>query len=82
MPTTTVSPLNFLDWLASKSKLRSSTVRSPTPPVRSVDGDVIKFFQSSQDHYQPNHVEEDHLFQDQNFLQEDMDMAESSVQVR
>ena len=75
MPPTTVSPLNFLDWLASKSKLRTSTALPSTlntPPVRSVDGDVIKFFQSSQDH----------LYQDQNLLQEDMDTAESSVQVR
>ena len=57
-PTTTVSPLNFLDWLASKSKLKetierasSSTTRpsrEETPPVKSVDGDVMEFWESSQ----------------------------------
>ena len=83
IPTSTIPPLTLLDWLASKSKLGSSTalpstVRTPAPPVRSVDGDVWQFFQSSQ----ANRVEEDHLLQDKNFLQEDMDMAESSVQVR
>ena len=72
-PSTTVSPLNFLDWLASKSKLRetmervtSTPSRMETPPVKSVDGDVLQFWESSRDDLQ----------------QEDMDTAQSSVQVR
>ena len=83
-----MSPLNFLDWLASKSKLKSSTARPSTvktPPVRGVDveGDVIKYFQSSQEQYQDESFHQDnHLYKDQNHLQEEMDMAESSVQVR
>ena len=68
--TTTVSPLNLLDWLASKSKLKGSERSSTTvsPPVRSVDGDVLQFWQSSKEDYQVQ--------------QDDMDTAESSVQVR
>ena len=70
IPTTTVSPLNLLDWLASKSKLKGSERSSTTvsPPVRSVDGDVLQFWQSSKEDYQVQ--------------QDDMDTAESSVQVR
>ena len=81
------SPINILDWLASKSKLKQQEaggggvddgeVEAPVV-VHSVDGDVLQHWQEAHHDYvapapAPASVETD---------KEDMDMAESSLQVR
>ena len=81
------SPINILDWLASKSKLKQQEAGSggfddvdvDTPVVvHSVDGDVLQHWQEAHHDYvapapAPASVETD---------KEDIDMAESSLQVR
>ena len=79
------SPINILDWLASKSKLKQQEaggggggvddVDAPVV-VHSVDGDVLQHWQEAHRDYvapAPAPVDTD---------EEDMDMAESSLQVR